>query len=239
MSDATFTLKGYQVGHIIDLGVCISKDEARPTLTGMKMIASQNELVLVGTDSYRLGVIVLAVDAMEGDADLLVKHSQLVRILKFLRAEVNHTIGSNPLRNDVNYKFVTDGNNLKVTIEWVEQATLPVFEVLGIDGTFPKWEGLFNEPWRASERTGDEFKGRIAPKGLRFPQWNAMLLADFEKLLGPRSQRPYALNTVTISHTTLPSDEGNSALKPWCFTAKTADNEVQITYLLMPLRPEK
>ncbi len=235
--ETTFELTLSQLDHLVNIGVCASKDEARPTLGAVSGEVKGDELILVATDSFRLGVVALRLeDNVEHDGSFLVNHAQLSRALKWLRCEVNASKYDIAKFDDVRFRFVIGDDGLSVTGSWDFQVPLPVFTIRTVHHKFPAWEQLFGgQPWRAQARKPFDFEGRRALDGMKMPAVSAAFLADFDKLLGNKRYRTASFGTAILSHTV--TDKGQDAsLKPWCLSSATEDGEVQVTYLIMPVR---
>lgn len=235
MSDVTFDLDIKQVGHLIDLGVCVSKDKARQILESVRIEAKGNEVILIATDSYRLGVIALTVEKVRGRAEFNVPHAQLVRALRWLRTELNMEVPV--VREEARFQFTFEDKQgrLEVTGVWDSKYLLPTFTINKSDGKFPGWRSLFNgQPWRASLRESLEHDWRRGFAGMKLPTLSAAFLADMNKLIGPESRRSAEFGSVQLSHTATPGTD--AALKPWCLTTQDNDGDVEITYLIMPVR---
>lgn len=108
-----------------------SRDDMRPVLTSVQVLASGNELTMVATDSYRLAV----------------KQTHLTEAVKI---ELDRNIPALALRELSRLLSASESDSVRLSVT----DRLVVFNVDGsilstntVDGQFPKYQQLFPETW--------------------------------------------------------------------------------------------
>ena len=232
-----------QLHYLLGIGTVVSKDTARPTLTGVQLqIRSQEkQLVAVATDSYRLAVIRLNNVEVEGaDQEWFVPFKQLEAAAKFAKQKHGFEYGTRivdrrTFRLRIEEGFVNRGGtveNVVVGVEPEKGRDNTAIHIQCMDATFPNWKQLFRgQSWWGSELIHNS-SGREVYDGMRLPSLNSAYLNDLPRLLG--GGRSHRLQMVTLNHT---ATDGESAeLKPWLFGAvDMIPANVEIAYLLMPV----
>lgn len=108
-----------------------SRDDMRPVLTSVQVLASGNELTMVATDSYRLAVKQTRLaEAVPVDLDRNIPAHALKELSRLLSSSDSETVRLS----------VTD----RVVVFNVDGAVLSTTTV---DGQFPKYQQLFPETW--------------------------------------------------------------------------------------------
>lgn len=108
-----------------------SRDDMRPVLTSVQVLATGNEMTMVATDSYRLAV-------------------KRTRLAESVPVELDRNIPARALRELSRLLSSSDGDSVRVSVT----DRLVVFNVEGsilstntVDGQFPKYQQLFPETW--------------------------------------------------------------------------------------------
>jgi DNA polymerase-3 subunit beta len=108
-----------------------SKEDMRPVLTSVQVLASGNMLTMVATDSYRLAVKETELkDPVSVDIDKNIPAQALKELSKLLAASESETVSLTITDREV--VFVVDGTVLSTTT---------------VDGQFPSYQQLFPETY--------------------------------------------------------------------------------------------
>lgn len=228
MSGFTLTLTRDSVERILGIAAAVSKDQGRPTLTGVQITVEDGSMRFVATDSYRLGIIyskgVTGHDKVEGHGEELVNWAALERALRYFLSEMKW---QRPDLGKAKVVITQLKDGLMMTGIW-PGIVGSVLYVPFLDATFPRWEQLFGgQPWRASEiGHNPHYEGTL-------PLLNAHYLSDVTKLTGGARKFSNMDNMVQITPT---GDYHGGHLKPWLFSATAQMGVWEYTYLLMPVR---
>ncbi|HZB06506.1 MAG TPA: DNA polymerase III subunit beta [Thermoleophilaceae bacterium] len=201
-----------------------SRDETRPHLTGVLVTASGNELRMVATDSYRLGVKETRLDSdLAGSLEANVPARTLQELGRIASAGGAESIGVAALENQVVF-----------TVEDI------VLSSRLVEGRFPNYQQLLPEAYEHELRVGrDELLEVVRRVGL-LAQKNAPLRLRFsEGTLDVSAQTP----DVGEASESLPVPFSGETLEigfnPEFFREglESAESDELVLKLISPLRP--
>ena len=201
-----------------------SRDETRPHLTGVLVTASGNELRMVATDSYRLGVKETKLDSeLSGSLEANVPARTLQELGRIASAGGAETIGVAALENQV--VFTVDDVVLSSRL---------------VEGRFPNYQQLLPESYEHELRVSrDELLEVVRRVGL-LAQKNAPLRLRFsEGALDVSAQTPdvgEASESLPVPFAGEPLEIG---FNPEFFREglESAESEELLLKLISPLRP--
>ena len=113
-----------------------SRDDMRPVLTSVQVLASGNELTMVATDSYRLAV----------------KQTHLAEPVP---VDLDRNIPANALRELSRLLSSSDSDSVRLSVtdrQVVFNVDGSILATNTIDGQFPKYQQLFPETWEHNVR---------------------------------------------------------------------------------------
>jgi DNA polymerase-3 subunit beta len=108
-----------------------SRDDMRPVLTSVQVLASGNELTMVATDSYRLAV-------------------KKTRLTEAVPVDLDRNIPANALKELSRLLSSSDSDSVRLSVtdrQVVFNVDGSVLSTNTIDGQFPKYQQLFPETW--------------------------------------------------------------------------------------------
>ena len=201
-----------------------SRDETRPHLTGVLVTASGNELRMVATDSYRLGVKETQLDAeLSGSLEANVPARTLQELGRIASAEGAESIGVAALENQV--VFTVDDVVLSSRL---------------VEGRFPNYQQLLPEAYEHELRVSrDELLEVVRRVGL-LAQKNAPLRLRFtEGALDVSAQTPDVGEASESLPVPFAGEELEIGFNPEFFREglESAESEELVLKLISPLRP--
>jgi len=108
-----------------------SRDDMRPVLTSVQVLASGNELTMVATDSYRLAV-------------------KKTRLSEAVPVDLDRNIPANALKELSRLLSSSDSDSVRLSVtdrQVVFNVDGSILSTNTIDGQFPKYQQLFPETW--------------------------------------------------------------------------------------------
>lgn len=108
-----------------------SRDDMRPVLTSVQVLASGNELTMVATDSYRLAV-------------------KKTRLAEAVPVDLDRNIPANALKELSRLLSSSDSDAVRLSVtdrQVVFNVDGSILSTNTIDGQFPKYQQLFPETW--------------------------------------------------------------------------------------------
>src|SRR5215216_3098019 len=201
-----------------------SRDETRPHLTGVLVTASGNELRMVATDSYRLGVKETKLDAdLSGSLEANVPARTLQELGRVASAEGAESIAVAALENQV--VFTVDDIVLSSRL---------------VEGRFPNYQQLLPESYEHELRVSrDELLEVVRRVGL-LAQKNAPLRLRFsEGTVDVSAQTPDVGEASESLPVPLAGEQVEIGFNPEFFREglESAESEELVLKLISPLRP--
>jgi DNA polymerase-3 subunit beta len=201
-----------------------SRDETRPHLTGVLVTASGDELRMVATDSYRLGVKETKLDQqLDGSLEANVPARTLQELGRIATAGGADTIGVAALENQV--IFTVDGVVLSSRL---------------VEGRFPNYQQLLPETYEHELRLSrDELLEVVRRVGL-LAQKNAPLRLRFaEGSLDVSAQTPDVGEATESLPVPFTGEELEIGFNPEFFREglESAESDELTLKLISPLRP--
>ena len=220
--------------HVLSMRQVVSRDEARPTLTGVSFEKENGKLLLVGTDSYRLGVVAFGdgVEVEGSDDSMLVPYADLERAIKFILADLTRLRWKD---GKTRIKIgVTGQTQFRITVVDGPPRYKFEYEWKLIDATFPNWRSLMPSlDWIEDGWSNHKSPYRTVPKDTTLPSFNPEYVTDITAFMSP-TRATAAYLPVNLATT---GQAGSQAhLRPWLWTYRNAQHEVAKGYLLMPVK---
>lgn len=225
MSDkVTLEISLAEAEHMLGLKHVISTDTARPTLMHIQFSVVDGDLLVVGTDSYRLGLITFRENAdkrrREIPKDLALPFAQFEA---FVKSAITAAKASGMKTRSLWHErvvIVIEADMDRYTASF-EVPILSMTQAAKVgDFKFPKWKVLIPEDLSLSLQNDS-----------KLPGFSTRYLMEMHRFIEPvagmkTSDLPIQL--MAGSH--------QSELKPWLFVWNQASTGIEKQYLLMPVR---